>query len=82
MATSLPLIEDADLVGELVDLHHPARPVGNAVVVAADRDQPVMADAAFQLEQRVEGEGGQLLQVQLLGSKGCPRSDRYEILAL
>ena len=63
-------IEDADLVGELVHLDDTPRPVGNAVVVAADRDQPVMADAAFELEQRVEGEGRQGLQLELLGSKG------------
>ena len=28
--------------------------IGNAVVVAADRDQPVMADAPFELEERIE----------------------------
>ena len=64
------LIEDADLVGELVDLDDTPRPVGNAVVVAADRDQPVMADAALELEQRVEGEGRQGLQFGLLGGEG------------
>ena len=64
------LIENADQVGQLVHLDDAARPVGNAVVVAADRDQPVVADAALELQQRVEGDGRQRLQLRLLGSKG------------
>ena len=63
-------IENADLIGELMHLDDTPRPVGNAVVVAADRDQAVMADPAFQLEQGVEGEGRKGLQLGLLGSEG------------
>ena len=64
------LIEDADLVGKLMDLDDPAGSVWDAVVIAADRDQAVMADAALELEQRIEGEGRQPLQFGLLGGKG------------
>jgi len=63
-------VEDADLVRELVNLDDTPRPVGDAVVVSADRDQPVMADATFELEQRVEGERRKGLQFRPLGSKG------------
>lgn len=62
-----PLIEDADLARELVDLDDAPRPVGNAVGVAADGDQPVMAHTAFKLEQSIEGEGRQLLQFRQFG---------------
>jgi len=58
------------LVRELVNLDDTPRPVGDAVVVSADRDQPVMADATFELEQRVEGERRKGLQFRPLGSKG------------
>lgn len=51
-------------------LDDPPRPVGHAVVVAADRDEAVVADAPFQLEQGVEGHSGQRLQVGLLGGEG------------
>src|SRR4029078_369656 len=43
------LIQDADLVGQLVHFDDATRTIGNAVVVAADRHQPVVADAPFEL---------------------------------
>ena len=64
------LIENADLVGELMHLDDAPRAIGNAVVVAADRDEPVMADPALELEQGIEGQGRQGLQLRLLGGKG------------
>jgi hypothetical protein len=63
-------IENADLIGELMHFDDASRPVGNAVVVAADREQAVMADPAFELEQCVEGKGREGLQFGLLGSEG------------
>lgn len=58
-------IEDADHVGKLMDLDDAPSPIRHAVVVAADRDEAFMAHAAFQLEQRIKGHGGQRLQVEL-----------------
>ena len=63
-------IEDADHVGKLMNLDDAPRPIWHAVVVAADRDEAFMADAAFELEQRIEGHGGQRLQVELFRSEG------------
>jgi hypothetical protein len=65
----LALIEDADLVGELMDLDDAPGAIGNAVVVAADRHESVMADPPFELEQGIEGKGRQGLQLRLLGRK-------------
>jgi len=45
-----PFVEDPHFAGQLMDLDNTACAVGNRVVVAADRDQPVMADTAFELE--------------------------------
>src|SRR5690554_4796175 len=44
------LVEDTNLVGHLLDLDHPAGSVRNAVVIAADGDESVMADPSFELE--------------------------------
>ena len=66
-------VEDADHVGQLMHLDDAPGPIGNAVVVAADRDEPVMADAPFELEERVEGCCRQRLQVGLLGREGLRR---------
>ena len=57
-------------VGKLMHLDDAPGPIGNAVVVAADRDEPVMADAPLELEQRVEGRCRQRLQLGLLGGEG------------
>ena len=43
--------------------------VRDAVVVAADRHEPVVADAALELEQRVERRRRQRLQLGPLGGK-------------
>ena len=40
-------IENAYLIGELMHLDDPPRPVGNAVVVASDGDEAIVADAAL-----------------------------------
>jgi hypothetical protein len=64
------LIENADLIRKLVHLDDASCPVGDAVVVAADRYQAVMADAAFEPEQRVEWQCRKWLQFRLLGSEG------------
>ena len=50
------LIEDADLIGELMHFDDASRSVGNAVVVAADRDQAIMADPAFESPRRPSQE--------------------------
>ena len=61
------LIEDADHIGELLDLDDAARPIRHAVVVAADRDEAVVAHATFQLQERIERRCGQRLQLGPLG---------------
>ncbi len=65
-----PRIKDPDLVGELMNLDKASRPIGHAVVVAADGHQAVMAHPALELDQRVEGTGRQRLQLGLLSSEG------------
>ena len=47
-------IEDTDQIGELLDLDNPAGAIGHAVIVAADRDKAIVADAPFQLEHGIE----------------------------
>ena len=60
-------IEDADQIGKLLDLDNPAGAIRHAVIVAADRDEAVVADAPLQLEHRIEAMLGQCLQLGLLG---------------
>ena len=48
------LVEDADDVRELLYFDDAARAIGHAVVVAANRDEAIVTDAALQLQQRVE----------------------------
>jgi hypothetical protein len=60
-------VEDADQIGELLDLDNPAGAIGHAVIVAADRDKAVVADPPFELEHGVEAMLGQRLQLGLLG---------------
>jgi hypothetical protein len=63
-------VEDPDHIRQLLDLDHPPSPVGHAVIIAADRDEPVMADPPLELEHGVEPMVRQGLQLGLLGSKG------------
>jgi hypothetical protein len=49
------LIQNADLIRQLVHLDDAPGPIGDAVIVAANRYQAVMADATFQFEELVEG---------------------------
>ena len=60
-------IEDTDQIGELLDLDNPAGAIGHAVIVAADRDKAIVADAPFQLEHGIETMLGQCLQLGLIG---------------
>ena len=64
------LIEDADRVRKLMHFDDAPRPIGHAVVIAADRDEPVMADAPFELEERVEGRRRQRLKLKPFGREG------------
>lgn len=41
-------MEDADLVRKVMNLDDAPRPIGLAIIIAAERDQAFMADAAFQ----------------------------------
>jgi len=59
-------IEDTDQIGELLDLDDPAGAVRHTVIVAADRNEAIVADAPFQLEHGVEAMLGQRLQLGLL----------------
>ena len=59
-------IEDADQIGELLDLDNPAGAIRHTVKVAADRDEAVVADAPLQLEHCIEAMLGQRLQLGLL----------------
>lgn len=63
-------IQDADLVSQLMHLNRSARSVGYAVIVAANRHEPIMADAPLQLDQGIEGAGRQRLEFGLLGGEG------------
>lgn len=60
------LIENADHVRQLVHLDDAARAVGNRVVVAADRDQAIVADTSFEFEKCIERHRRQRLQFALL----------------
>jgi hypothetical protein len=65
----LALIENADYIGQLLHLDNAASTVRDAVIVAADRQQPVVADTPLELEQRVERPCRQRLQLGPLGGK-------------
>ena len=62
-------VEDADQVGQLLDLDDTAGAIGHAVVVAADGDEAIVADAALELEHGIEAMLGQRLQLRLLGGE-------------
>lgn len=71
MAGNQPaFVQDADAVGKLVNLDKAPGAIGNAIVVAADRDETIMADATLQLEKRVEGNGRERLKFRLLRREG------------
>ena len=63
------LIQNADHVRQLMHLDDAPSAIGNAIVIAADRDKAVMADPAFQLQERIEGRRGQTLKIEPLGRK-------------
>ncbi|WP_292491102.1 hypothetical protein [Mesorhizobium sp.] len=63
-------VQDADAVGKLVNLDKSPGAIGNAIVVAADRDETIMADATLQLEKRVEGNCRERLKFRLLRREG------------
>src|SRR4051794_38648305 len=52
------LIQNADHVRQLMHLDDAPSAIGNAIVIAADRDQAVVAHPAFQLQERIEGRRG------------------------
>ena len=60
-------IENADQIGELLNLDDSPGAIGHAVIVAADRDKAIVADAPFQFEHGVEAMFRQRLQLGLLG---------------
>src|SRR6202021_1428866 len=63
-------IEDTDQIGKLLNLDDPTGAVGHAVIVAADRDEAIVADAPLQLEHRIEAMPGHRLQFGLLCREG------------
>ncbi|MGY4183071.1 hypothetical protein ACVIHH_008362 [Bradyrhizobium sp. USDA 4518] len=63
------LIENADYIVQLLHLDNAPRTVWYAVIVAADRYEPVVADTALEFEQRVERPRWQRLQLGSLGGK-------------
>jgi hypothetical protein len=65
-----PTIEDTDRVGQLMHFDETPRAVRHAVVISADRHEPIMADPTFQFQERIEDDGGQRLQISPLGRKG------------
>src|SRR6201993_4762422 len=69
LGNDIAQIDDADQVGQLLDLDHTAGAIGYAVVVAPDGDEAVVADAALQLEHGIEAMFGQRLQLGLLGGE-------------
>ncbi len=52
----LVVTEDADHVGRLMHLKEASGAIRYAVVVASDRDDTFVADAALQVKERVEGQ--------------------------
>ena len=69
LGDNCPEVEDADQVGELLNLDDPAGAVGNAVVVAADGDEAVVANPALELQDGIEAMLGERLQLGLLGGE-------------
>jgi hypothetical protein len=69
LGNDIAQVEDADQVGQLLDLDHTAGAIGYAVIVASNGDEAVVADAALQLEDGIEAMFGQCLQLGLLGGE-------------
>ena len=65
----LALIENADYIGQLLYLDDAARTVRDAVIIATDRHEPVVADTPLELEQCVKRPRRQRLQLGPLGGK-------------
>ena len=63
-------VEDTDPVWQLMHLDDASGAIRHTVVIAADRDETFMADASFELQQRIEGRVWQALQIELLGCEG------------
>ena len=53
--------EDADQVGQLLDFDHPPRAIRDAVEVAADGNEAIVADPPLEFEHGVEAVCGQRL---------------------
>ena len=70
LGNDIAQVDDPDLVGQLLDFDDAAGAIGNAVIVAADRDHAVVADPALQLQNRIEAPCWERLQLRLLGGKG------------
>jgi hypothetical protein len=57
------ILEDADLIGEDVNIEHPAaRGVGDAIEIAAHAHHALMGEASFELQHRTIGDKWQRLQ--------------------
>ena len=69
LGNNIAEVEDADQIWQLLDLDDTAGAIGHAVVVAADGDEAVVADAALELEHGIEAMLGQRLQLGLLGGE-------------
>ena len=65
-----PLVQNADHVRQLMDFDNTARAVRNGVVVAANRDEAVVADSPFELQERIERRLRQGLKLSLLSGEG------------
>ncbi len=64
-------LEDLDLVGQAMDLHHaPARGVGDRVVITRNAHHPLMADPSFKFQNRSEGDQRQALQCRPFFGEG------------
>ena len=62
-----PPVEHPDPIWQLLDLDKPAGAIGHAVIVAADGNEPIVADASLKLEDGIKAMFGQGLQ---LGNRG------------
>ena len=72
-------VDDAGQVRQLLDLDDPARPVGHAVIVTADRHEPVMADPPLELQDGTEAMLRQSLQFCLFSSAKASVTTRWVV---
>ena len=70
LGNDLAKVDDPDLVGQLLDFDDTPVTVGDAVIIAADREYSIVADPALQLQNRIEAPRGERLQLRLLSEKG------------